>query len=58
MEEMFITRPAPPTIMERTAYFVSMITDTTFSRISASICAFGIVASMPLVPMPALLTMP
>src|SRR5438105_1677490 len=55
---MFTIRPPCPVIIERTTYFVRTSGDKVLMRMSDAISASRIVASTPLVPMPALLTSP
>src|SRR3954470_11779172 len=59
MIELTLTmRPPPSAIMLRTTYLVMTMGASVFSRTSASICGFCIVARRPSVPSPALLTSP
>ena len=58
IDEMLTMRPPPPVIIERTTYFVSRRGDSVLSRTSASMSVSRMVASKPLVPMPALFTRP
>ena len=58
IEATFTTRPPPSDIIERTAYLVSTIGDTVFTRTSCSICELYMMASAPSEPSAALLTSP